>query len=120
MRRPMTEARKRRIWAAAGGVCYHCGEPVPMLGPDVRYDHVVQIWITRRDEDADVSPAHTTCDKPKTAADAKVRAKIKRILARQDGTRRERKPIPSRGFPEVSRPMQSRPWRTQCPSPSEP
>ena len=108
MRKSMSEARKRRIWAAAGGVCYHCGEPVPMLGPDVRYDHVIQIWITRRDDDADVSPAHTACDAPKTANDAKIRAKIKRLIAREDGTRKPRKAIPSRGFPTVSRPFPQR------------
>jgi hypothetical protein len=34
----------------------------------------------------------------KTPADAKVHAKVRRLLARQDGTRRPRQPIKSRGF----------------------
>lgn len=93
-RRSMTQARKRRIHERENGLCYHCGEPVPMTGPDVRYDHVIGVWLTERDEDGDVKPAHTWCDKPKTSNDQTVIAKVKRIIARREGTRKARKPIP--------------------------
>lgn len=83
-RRAMTSARKRRIHQRENGVCYHCGEPVEMFGPGVRYDHRVGVWIAQADEDADVFPAHTACDKPKTAADQAVIAHIKRLIRKAD------------------------------------
>lgn len=93
-RRPMTAARKRRIHEAAEGRCYHCGEPVPQSGPGVRYDHVIALWIKGDDSDDAIRPAHTSCDKPKTAKDIRVIAKIKRIHRRGNG---ERKPSRLRG-----------------------
>ena len=109
-RRSMTAARKRRIHEREEGKCWHCRLPVPMTGPDVRYDHVQPLWITGDDSDDAIKPAHTTCDKPKTAIDQKTIAKLKRIIAREDGTRRPRKAIPSRGFGDQSRPIPSRPF----------
>lgn len=108
----MHEARKRRIWEREGGLCYHCSEPVPMLGPEVRYDHVVGIWFVQQDEDADVFPAHTTCDAPKTAADATRRAKTKREMNMRVGAPRKPSTMRSRPFPKgPKRKIQSRGFR---------
>lgn len=99
-RRAMTPARKRRAHERAQGICYHCMLPVPMFGPDVRYDHVVGLWMKDLDDEADLAPAHTLCDKPKTAQDATNRAKVKRIIRdRSPETRkRSKSPIQSPGF----------------------
>lgn len=97
-RRAMTKARKRRIHERENGLCYHCLQPVPMFGPDVRYDHVIGVWITQRDLDEDVKPAHTTCDAPKTAADQGVIAKVKRLQIKNDPERRRPPRMRSRPF----------------------
>jgi len=107
-RRAMTKARKRRIWEANGGVCYHCKEPVDMFGPDVRYDHRIGVWLTERDEDDDVSPAHTWCDAAKTAEDQGRIAKVKRLIKKGVGQPRKPSRIKSRGFAPGKRKLQSR------------
>jgi len=110
-RRAMTKARKARIWARDGGVCYHCGLPVPMLGPDVRYDHRVGVWLTERDEDDDVSPAHTTCDRDKTRADLSRIAKVKRIQKKSNPETRKPPTMRSRGFGGQKQKIPSRPFQ---------
>lgn len=114
-RRTMTPARKRRIHEREGGLCYHCRLPVPQSGPDVRYDHIRPLWITGDDSDEAIKPAHTTCDKPKTAIDQAVIAKIKRILRKGDPEARKPSRMKSRGFQKggpkqriSSRPFQKR------------
>jgi len=97
-RRAMTKARKRRIWEAHDGLCYHCGEPVDMFGPDVRYDHRIGVWFTERDEDEDVSPAHTWCDAPKTSSDQTKIAKTKRLIKKGLGQPRKPSRLKSAGF----------------------
>ncbi len=93
-RRAMTPARKRRIWLAWDGRCWFCDEPVPESGPGVVYDHIDQLWVKGSDADEHIGPIHAApCNKTKTADDARVRAHIKRIIARREGTRRARKPI---------------------------
>lgn len=105
-RRAMTPARKRRIWTAWEGKCWFCRQPVEVEGPTVIYDHVGTLWIKGSDADDDIGPIHAApCNKIKTAADLKKIAKIKRIIAREDGTRRERPPIPSRPFGDQHRSM---------------
>lgn len=97
-RRAMTRARKRRIHEREGGLCYHCRLPVDMFGPGVRYDHRIGVWLTQRDEDADVFPAHTACDAPKTAADQGIIAKVKRIIRKADPATRKPSRMRSRPF----------------------
>lgn len=97
-RRAMTPARKKRIWEAHNGLCYHCNKPVPMLGPDVRYDHRIGVWFTERDEDEDVSPAHTDCDRSKTSSDLTKIAKTKRLIAKGVGMPRKESRLKGAGF----------------------
>lgn len=98
-RRAMTPARKARIHAAWGGRCWFCRMPVPVEGPEVVYDHVTQLWMKGSDADEDIGPIHAApCNKIKTAADAKARAKVKRIHKRQASETRSKRPIRNRGF----------------------
>lgn len=98
LRRAMTPARKRRIWERDIGLCWLCGEPCDIEGPDVRYDHRNPLWITRDDSDEGISPAHTACDKPKTAIDQKIIAKVKRIIRKGDPETRKPPRMVSRPF----------------------
>ena len=98
-RKPLTGAKRAAFFEAHGGVCYLCGEKIT-AGEPWDDEHVIDRWTSADDSLENRRPAHRdTCHKAKTAADAKPRAKIKRIIAREDGTRRLRKPIPQRKDP---------------------
>lgn len=94
-RGPMTKARRLRIYLACNGRC-ECGAKVPMAGTVI--DHRLPLWLGGADDDANLRFICRACDAPKTAKDATDRAKVKRILAREEGTRRPRKAIQSVGF----------------------
>ena len=98
----MTPARRRRIWEAHNGLCEDCGEPVALDVAD--FDHRIAWWISHDDSDANLRPLHRDgcpgSHKVKTKADKGVIAHIKRIIAREEGTRRPREAIPSKGFPK--------------------
>lgn len=116
-RKAMTPARMERIWHAWEGRCCVCGEPVDMRGEGVRYDHRLALHHGGKELDEKVGPSHyPRCDKPKTARDAKISAKIRRQQKmmepkepgsiksagfRKDGPKQK---IPSRPFPSRKRP----------------
>ena len=98
-RRVVTDARTQRIHAFHDGLCGECGFPVTVSGRGVVYDHRIPVWDGGDDDDGpNMRPVHKACDVRKTAKDQCSIAKTKRIIARLDGTRRPRKPIPSRPF----------------------
>lgn len=101
----MTPARKRQVLEDYGKVCAECGAS---LSTKVEIDHRIQLWLGGPEERENLRPLCIPCHTAKTADDAKIRAKVKRIIAREDGTRRHRKAIPSRGFQKVKRPLRSR------------
>ena len=116
-RRPLTAARKRRCHAFHNGLCMECGEPVPVEGPDVIYDHRITFWMKPEldDDGPNLRPIHRGCDRPKTASDQGVIAKTKRQGAMRLDVPREasKNPIRSRGFqkPTIKPKWPSRPFR---------
>ena len=94
-RAAMTRDRRLRIYLACNGRC-ECGAKVPMAGTVI--DHRIPLFMGGADDDANLRFLCRVCDKLKTANDAAERGHVKRLLARQDGTRRPRQPIKSRGF----------------------
>lgn len=114
-RRPVTPARKLRCHTYWNGICPACGLPVALDGPSVRYDHRITLFDGGADDDGpNLRPLHRDpCDIAKCEADAGNTSHTKRLLARQDGTRRERKGIASRPEPWTKgRKMQSRGFRS--------
>lgn len=110
-RASMHAARKRRIHDREGGVCWICKQPVPMAGPEVRYDHRGVLWITGDDADAAIYPIHRKgCDETKTPKDLKRVAKTKRqIKMRLDVPIEEsRHKIKGRGFQPGHRALRSK------------
>lgn len=98
-RRAMTYAEKLRRWIECGCVCMVCKRPCAPAGRSVIWDHRVPLAIGGTNELSNMEPHHAgPCAVRKTAKDAKVRAKVKRIRARADHSRRRRKAIVSRGF----------------------
>jgi 5-methylcytosine-specific restriction endonuclease McrA len=97
----MTPARKARIHARRKGLCAWCGLPVEMIGPGVVYDHHIPLTLGGADEDDNIRPLHTRpCDKIKTAFDAKVIAKVRRLRANREGKAKSGQSMKSRPFPK--------------------
>jgi 5-methylcytosine-specific restriction protein A len=98
-RKLLTPKQRAELFKAHDGRCHLCGEKIG-AGEPWDDEHVIDRWTSGDDSLANRRPAHRdTCHKAKTAADAAPRAKIKRIIAREDGARRPRKPIPQRADP---------------------
>jgi 5-methylcytosine-specific restriction protein A len=97
----MTPKRRLRLWLAHDGRCALCRVKVPLKGTVM--DHAIQLWLESegREDDANLRPLCPDCDKPKTAKDAAIRAKVKRIRIKHGLEPRKAKPsrpIQSRGF----------------------
>ena len=104
--RRVSAGTKAKILAATDHVCARPN--CPERATDV--DHILPLWLggSNREKNLEgLCPAHHAA---KTKAEASLRAKAKRREARDQGTRRERKPIPSRGFPTGKRAIPSRPF----------
>lgn len=96
----MSKARRLRIFAQHDGICGISGRKIG-LNDEWQIEHRIPWAISFDDSDENLYPALTDPHKGKTRDDVKTIAKIKRIEARHNGTRRERKPIPSRPFPKI-------------------
>ena len=94
-RASMTKARRLRIYIACNGRC-SCGAKVEMAGTVI--DHRIPLFMGGADDDSNLRFLCATCDRVKTSGDLKGCAKVRRIIAREDGSRRPRKAIASRGF----------------------
>lgn len=94
-RKAMTPKRRLGVFNAADGRCQSCQTK---LQPGWAVDHIVPVWMGGADEASNWQALCVPCHALKTSGDQSAIAKVKRIHARQDGTRRERSAIPSRGF----------------------
>lgn len=95
-RRAMTPKRRLEALLRSDGRCARCKVK---LGSAFEVDHTVSLFLGGADDASNTVALCVPCHRgEKTPADAKAHAKVKRLLARQDGSRRPRKPIPSRGF----------------------
>jgi 5-methylcytosine-specific restriction endonuclease McrA len=95
--RKMTPKRRARLLEKHGHVCAY---PECEVSTGLELDHFVALAIGGKDTDDNLRPLCPAHHKQKTALDAKLIAKCRRIIAREDGTRRERTAIPSRDFPK--------------------
>jgi 5-methylcytosine-specific restriction protein A len=95
-RRAMTPKRRLEALLRSNGRCALCKVK---LGEAYEVDHTITLFLAGADDESNTLALCVPCHRGvKTPADAKVHAKVRRLLARQDGTRRPRPPIPSRGF----------------------
>ena len=103
-RSALTPNRKARIWAREGGICWYCGVSVDLDGQGVIYDHRDPLWISGKDDDANLFPIHAApCNRLKTSKDLKAIAKVRRLLKKAQKkppgpTRSPKRRIKSRGF----------------------
>ncbi len=95
-RKYLTKAQKRFWHHVYFGQCAMCRAFIPPFGPGVHWDHRNPLGLTGTNEDDNWQPLCDVCDAIKTPADQRRIAKAKRLVAREDGTRRPRKAIPGR------------------------
>lgn len=118
-RAAMTPARKRRIHLLADGLCgCGCGQPVPLSGPGVVYDHTQPLEEGGADDWPNLRPVRKDCDRPKTSQDlrriAKGRRQRKKLSLAEERPKSKR-PLKGRstfpkgrGFPKGKRKLQGR------------
>ena len=99
-RKPLTRAQFGQIMIDQGGRCgCGCGEKLQPMTEGVTDEHRIPLAIGGTNDLTNRELWRTPCAKAKTAKkDQPAIAKCNRIIARENGTRRERKPIQSRGF----------------------
>ena len=99
-RRPLTRREALQLMLDQNGRCKcGCGEKLQPLSEGIIDEHRVALALGGTNDLSNRELWRKPCAKVKTATkDAPAIAKAKRLAARIDGTRRERKPIPSRGF----------------------
>ena len=95
-RKAMTPKRRLEALLRSDGRCDRCKVK---LGSAFEVDHRISLFLGGADDATNTVALCVPCHRgEKTPEDAAKHAKVKRLIARQDGTRRARKPIPSRGF----------------------
>jgi len=100
-RRSMTPKRRLEALLRSEGRCARCKVK---LGEAFEVDHEISLFLGGADDASNTVALCVPCHRgEKTPADAKAHAKVRRILAREEGTRRPRKAIPSRGFDKTKR-----------------
>jgi hypothetical protein len=99
-RRYMTSAEKVRRWEELGKCCTVCHLPCDPYGSTVVWDHRLQLAIGGTNDLSNMECHHNSpeCSGAKTRSDATARAKVKRIIAKENGETKLKRPIKSRGF----------------------
>ena len=93
-RRSMSAARRKRIFAAHGGVCGFCHEEIDPCG-GYEIDHEIPLALGGSDDDGNCYPLHVRCHEIKTfglkrpgrqrPSDFSAIAKVKRLRAKRLG-----------------------------------
>lgn len=119
-RRPLTRREVMHLMVEQGGRCKcPCGEKLQPMTEGVTDEHRIPLAMGGSNDLANRELWRTPCSKAKTAGkDQPAIAKVKRIEARENGTRRERKPIPARANPWP--PKGSHQWGRKRPTAEKP
>ena len=112
-RKPLTRRQVIEIVLRQEGRCQcGCGVKLSPMTEGVIDEHLIALELGGSNDMANRALYRTPCAKAKTATkDAPAIGKVRRIEARLNGTRRPRKAIPSRPFPEGQRKIPSRPFQ---------
>ena len=98
MTRRMSPTRRARIFADNEGFCHLCGTKIDGVREAWEVEHVIPLEISGDDSDGNLAPAHVSCHKVKTKADARDIAKCKRVKRKHEGAHRPKATLPgSRG-----------------------
>ena len=81
---PCPASVKLRILDSQDNVCAMTGKPFSTADKP-EFDHRVPLWLGGENRESNIHAILASIHKPKTAAEAKVRAKVKRIKAKMLG-----------------------------------
>jgi 5-methylcytosine-specific restriction endonuclease McrA len=96
-RRSMTALRRARIFDAHEGVCHICGLKIA-VGDAWDAEHIIALEISGDDSDENLAPAHKDCHRTKTADDAGLIAKARRVHAKHIGAYRPKRRLGGKRF----------------------
>jgi 5-methylcytosine-specific restriction protein A len=85
-RRSLTKLQRVRVFDAAGGICHLCQTKIH-VGERWEVEHVKPLSMNGADDEGNMAPAHVSCHRVKTSAEAGPRAKADRARARHLGIR---------------------------------
>lgn len=99
-KRAVSKAMRERVLKEQDGICArsYCEAPA------VDVDHILPLWLRGKNDRANLEGLCGDCHGQKTAAEAKARAKAKR-LAGETCTAKPGRPLQGRGFGSVTRKM---------------
>jgi hypothetical protein len=93
-----------RIFQSYSGVCHLCKLPINATRGELWHvEHIKPLWLGGADAEDNMAPAHIDCHAPKTAGEAKSRAKVTRQSAKNIGAVAPKQKIASRGFSRKER-----------------
>lgn len=97
-RKPLSRRESLQLMLDQNGRCgCGCGVKLDPMGEGVVDEHVIPLEIREQANALDNRSLYRKpCAARKTKGDITTIAKVKRIVAREDGTRRLRKPIPAK------------------------
>lgn len=105
-RRAMTPKRRLEALLRSNGRCARCKVK---LGEEFEVDHPITLFLGGPDDASNTVALCVPCHRgKKTPADAKVHAKVKRLIAKSDPTTRKPPKMRSRPFPKGKRAIPSR------------
>lgn len=96
VRRSLSSQARARVFLGADGRCHVCTRKIAP-GEEWEVEHVVPLSMGGADTPANMHPAHRDCHRPKTAAEARVRAKADRAGKAHAGLKRKSRMAGSRG-----------------------
>lgn len=108
-RKTFSAKDRARIFAQHDGRCGLSGAKIDP-GDAWEVEHRIALALGGTNDDANLYPALVDPHKEKTRSDVKAIAKCKRIVARENGTRRERPKIASRPFQKGKTTWPKRPF----------
>lgn len=89
----LSKKQQAELFLEHGGRCEECKQKIH---GGFEVDHRIALCLGGRHVWANLRPLHPACHKLKTKLDEQADGKCDRIIAREDGTRRERQAIPRR------------------------
>jgi 5-methylcytosine-specific restriction enzyme A len=89
-RRRISKAARAKLYEAAGGRCCLCGLAIPAGASWIR-EHQLPLHLDGADDETNWAPAHVACAAGKTAHEARMRGKVRRLRA--GGRKRKGRPL---------------------------
>ena len=83
VRRATSPKVRNQVVERQGGRCAHCGSP---LDCDCQIDHDIPLWCGGSNDIDNLQALDPACHKIKNRHEATIRAKVKRVKAKHEGT----------------------------------